>query len=193
MARPLEFDPDKALNEAMELFWSNGYDGTSLSDLLDVMELSKSSFYQSFGNKKQLYQQCLHQYRKQISKQLLADLDNASSAMDFLEDLFVSISRKADTPKGRRGCLIMNSASAKAPFDSEIGKIVKSGAQQFEKIFYKAIKQAQKEGDIPFEKDPHAMAQYLVSSRSGLLAMAKSGSTTEELNQIIEMIFMGLE
>ncbi len=193
MARPLEFDPDQALDEAMELFWSNGYDATSLSDLLDVMELSKSSFYQSFGNKKQLYQQCLHQYRNQVSKKLLADLDKAVSAMDFLEDLFVSISRKANTPKGRRGCLIMNSASAKAPFDQEIGKIVSDGAQQFEKIFYKAIKRAQKEGDIPSNKDPHTIAKYLVSSRSGLLAMAKSGSTTEELNQIIDVILIGLK
>lgn len=193
MARPLEFDPDKALNEAMELFWSNGYDATSLSDLLEAMELSKSSFYQSFGNKKQLYQQCLHQYRKQISKQLLAELDEATSAMDFLKDLFVSISRKANTAEGRRGCLIMNSASAKAPLDSEIGKIVAEGAQQFENIFYQAIKRAQKEGDIPSKKDPQILAKYLVSSRSGLLAMAKSGSTPDELNQIIDVTLMGLE
>jgi TetR/AcrR family transcriptional repressor of nem operon len=185
MARPLEFNPDEALNQALDIFWKKGYDATSLSDLLDAMKLSKSSFYQSFGNKHQLYEQCLQHYRYSISRNMLRDLETAPSALSFIKKLFSSIAKDVSEDKGRCGCMIMNSASAKAPFDEKIGDIVHDGAKQFEDIFYKAVKRAQAKGDIPKDKNPKTLARFLVSSRSGLLAMAKAGASKEELKDII--------
>jgi hypothetical protein len=89
--------------------------------------------------------------------------------------------------------MIMNSASAKAPFDESVGKIVNDGAKQFENIFYKAVQRAQQEKDIPSDKNTKSLAAYLVSSRSGLLAMAKAGVSTSELKKITEMTLTVLE
>lgn len=187
MARPLEFSPDEVVDQAMNIFWQKGYDATSLSDLLAAMNLSKSSFYQSFGSKHRLYEQCLLHYRHSISRKLLKELEAASSGMAFIEQLFNSIAEEVSLQRGRWGCMIMNSASAKAPFDESVGKIVNDGAKQFEKIFYKAVQRAQDEEDISSDKNAKSLAAYLVSSRSGLLAMAKAGATTAELKKIAEM------
>lgn len=187
MARPLEFSPDEVVDQAMNIFWQKGYDATSLSDLLAAMNLSKSSFYQSFGSKHQLYEQCLLHYRHSISRKLLKELEAASLGMAFIEQLFNSIAEEVSQQRGRWGCMIMNSASAKAPFDESIAKIVNDGAKQFEKIFYKAVQRAQDEEDISSDKNAKSLAAYLVSSRSGLLAMAKAGATTAELKKIAEM------
>lgn len=193
MARPLEFNPDEVLGQALELFWEKGYDATSLSDLLAAMQLSKSSFYQSFGNKHQLYEQCLQHYRYSKSSSMLSELENASSALSFIKKLFNSIAKDVSDDKGRWGCMIMNSASAKAPFDDKIGSIVHDGAKQFEDIFYKAVKKAQAEGDIPGDKNPEILARFLVSSRSGLLAMAKAGASREELLEVSTVTLSVLE
>lgn len=188
MARPLEFDPQVAIDQAMEVFWAKGYDATSLSDLLAATSLSKSSFYQSFGSKHGLYEKCLKYYRQSVSTQMLNDLENAPSARRFIEQLFNSIAEEVSRHKGRWGCMIMNSASAKAPFDPSVEKIVHAGAKKFEEIFIKAVKRAQDEGSISKAKNPEAVASYLVSSRSGLLAMARSGAKKEELKRISDMI-----
>lgn len=193
MARPLEFNPQEAVDRAMELFWSKGYDATSLSDLLAAMSLSRSSFYQSFGSKHRLYEQCLQHYRQSIGSQMLNELRKSSSARVFIEQLFNSIAEEVSQQKGRWGCMIMNSASAKAPFDPSVGKIVHAGAKQFEEIFYRAVKRGQTEGEISKDKDPQTLASYLVSSRSGLLAMARAGASIAELKRISEMILTVLE
>ena len=193
MARPLEFNPEEAIGQAMEVFWAKGYDATSLSDLLAATSLSKSSFYQSFGSKHKLYERCLQHYRQSIGNKLLNDLHKAPSARTFIEQLFDSIAEEVSQQKGRWGCMIMNSASAKAPFDLKVGKIVNDGARQFEKIFSRAVKRAQEEGGIPKDKKAEALASYLVSSRSGLLAMARAGASKSELKKISNMILTVLD
>lgn len=193
MARPLEFNPQKAINEATEIFWARGYDATTLSDLLSAMSLSKSSFYQSFGSKHKLYEQCLQNYRQGITRKMLNDLQKAESARLFIEHLFNDIANEVSSKKGRWGCMIMNSASAKAPFDKDIHKIVNDGAKQFEEIFYRALRKAQDEGDISKEKNADKLASYLVSSRSGLLAMARAGVPISQLKTISDMTLSVLD
>ena len=79
VGRPLEFDPNAALEAAMHQFWSKGYEHTSLQDLVTAMNLSKSSLYQAFGSKQQLLQRCLGRYADQFAAQLRQGLADAPS------------------------------------------------------------------------------------------------------------------
>ncbi len=110
MARPLEFDRSEALQQALEVFWENGYEGTSLRLLLRTMDLSRSSFYQSYGSKQRLYEQCLQQYTADVAQDMAEALEAAPSGLPFIEQVLYSIGAAVDEPKGRRGRMVMNAS-----------------------------------------------------------------------------------
>ena len=77
MARPREFSTDDALGQAMDVFWSKGYQATTLGDLTRAMGISKSSFYDTFGSKHELYLASLERYRAAMHERLLAAAERA--------------------------------------------------------------------------------------------------------------------
>ena len=84
----MEFDPEVALAKAMGVFWSQGYEATSTTDLMSAMGLSKSSLYQTFGSKRELFVRCLDHYSDNSSRRLREKLDDADSGKQFLIDFF---------------------------------------------------------------------------------------------------------
>lgn len=193
LGRPLEFDPDESLETAMQLFWSKGYEATSLQDLLNAMALSKSSFYQAFGGKHPLFEQCINRYRDKLATQMLDRLRRAKSGKAFIEESLYSLAEEVRCSEQPRGCLIMNSATEFAQRDPVVAELIAQGTEKFTNVFLAAVKRAQAEGDIPLQKNAHALARYLVSSISGLKTMAKAGTDPTTLEEIVGVVLTALE
>ena len=190
LGRPLEFDPNTALEAAMHQFWSKGYEHTSMQDLLAVMNLSKSSLYQAFGSKRQLFRQCVGRYADQFAAQLRHGLADAPSGWRFIEDFLHSVLRDlAGTP---RGCLVMNTASELGQSEPEIAQDVAQSIGRFRGVLQAAVERAQREGHIAPERDARILASYLVSSMSGLKVQAKAGADAETLKGIIAVVLKAL-
>lgn len=192
MGRPREFDTEEALDQAVEVFWTKGFDATSLQDLLEAMGLSKSSFYQTYGSKGTLYLKAIDRYRTRIVSQMMRDLERAESARAFIDDVFQDLARNLDTPNGRRPCLVMNDSGDVERREDAVARRMRNGAEQFESVFRTAVVRAQREGDVS-ETDPDALARYLMSSRSGLLAVRKTGASEEALQDIIAVTLSALD
>ncbi|MFK5983972.1 MAG: TetR/AcrR family transcriptional regulator [Pseudomonadota bacterium] len=191
--RPIEFNPDTALDAAMQLFWQKGYESTSLQNLINAMDLSKSSFYQAFKSKHQLFQRCIQQYQNMLSGKMKEHLEGAASRKSNISILFYN---KADETSGlnaRRGCLTMNTASEFAQTDPEISALISQSIESFVDVFESAIKQAQQQGEISTDKDARSIAAYLVSSMSGLNTMIKSGADRESIKRIATIILSVLD
>lgn len=193
MGRPREFDPEDALDEAVEVFWTQGSDATSLRDLLEAMDLSKSSFYQTYGSKGELYLRCIDRYRRRVVTRMRQDLERAASARAFIEEVFWALTRDLDAENGRRPCLVMNDSGDVERRAEAVARRMRRGAEQFEAVFRTAVERAQQEGDVPPEKDPEALARYLMSSRSGLLAVRKAGASATTLRDIVEVTLSALD
>jgi len=193
MGRPLEFNPDYALEAAMQLFWRKGYESSSLQDLLGTMGLSKSSFYQTFNSKHALFQQCIQHYRQTLTDEMQAQLQETGSGKTFITTLFHNVSNETTGPDARRGCLLMNTASEFAQSDPEISELVSNSIEQLTKIFEQAIQQAQQQGDISPDNDSQALATYLVSSMSGLRNMVKAGADRKTVKQIADVVISALD
>lgn len=197
IGRPLEFDPDSALDAAMQVFWTQGYERTSMQDLLTAMNLSKSSLYQAFGGKQRLFRQCLTRYTDMLADRLREGLAGAASGRRFIEDFLGSV--LADVEGGaagdarRRGCLVMNTASEFAQSEADIARDVADSIGRFRGVLQAAVERAQREGDIPPERDARQLANFLVSSMSGLKNQAKAGADTDTLKGIIAMILKVLD
>jgi TetR/AcrR family transcriptional regulator, transcriptional repressor for nem operon len=189
----MEFDPDKAIDIAMEVFWCRGYENTSMTDLLGAMDLSKSSFYQTFGNKRQIFERCLKRYADMLSKNMEKELNAADSGRRFIENLFDTIANTAQQAEGAKGCLMVNSANEFGQRDPAIAISLNEGLLLFTEIFMKAVKRAQSEGEISADADPHAIVNYLHVSVSGLRTMIKAGADIKSAKGTVALILRALD
>lgn len=185
VGRPLEFDPDVALEAAMGVFWRKGFDATSVQDLLVAMDISKSSLYQAFGGKQSLFRRCVMRYTDNMAGYMRERLDAAPTGWSFIEGFLYSVLNDTQDEASRRGCLVMNTASEFAQSDAEIARDVMHSIGRFQAVLLAAVERAQREGDIPTERDPQTLANFLVSSMSGLKTQAKAGADALTLRGII--------
>lgn len=187
VGRPLKYDSDEVLKSAMGLFWRHGYEATSLHDLVGAMGLSRSSFYQAFGGKRQLFLRCLERYQADTATDLSARLAAAPSGISFIEETLLWAIEEVIEGVDPRGCLIMNTATEFAQRDPEVAQLVGRGLDQYREIFSRAVQRAQEEGAIDDSRDPEAIAGYLVTSMSGLRTMVKAGTHVGSLRSMIEV------
>lgn len=193
IGRPLEFDPDVALDSAMHVFWRQGYEASSLQDLIGAMGLSKSSFYQAFESKQALFKRCIHFYRQGLVDELQGKLSKTESGKAFIQALFRDVANETAGKDGRRGCLLMNTASEFAQTDPEIAELVSRSIHHLTRLFEKAIEQGQRQGDIPADKNQRELANYLVSSMSGLKNMVKAGADSKSITQTADIVLSVLD
>lgn len=193
MARPPEFDRDVVLERAMEVFWEKGYEAASLQDLIDAMDLSKSSFYQAFRSKHDLFAVTLDHYTDCLSTKLANDLAVSDSGLGFIERTFLGVVESARQKTGLKGCFLINTASEFGQANDEIAELTLSGLRKMERVFTRALVKAQQDGEIPTTKDPKALASYLVSNMSGIKTMVKAGIKPSVLRPIVSTIIASLK
>ncbi len=193
LGRPLEFNPEEALDAAVDVFWCKGYEATSMTDLLDAMDLSKSSLYQTFGSKRQLFERSLARYADWLSAKMTKELAEAKSGRSFIEDTFEAVANTAQQPEGAKGCLIANSANEFGQREPALAIPVSDGLQRFTRVFMDAVIKAQAEGGVSASADPHALANYLLGTMNGLRTMIKAGADKRSAKGMVTLILKALD
>ncbi len=193
IGRPLEYDPAKVLDAAMQTFWRRGYEGTSLHDLLAATGLSKSSFYQAFSSKQAAFHQALTHYCETLTTRLREKLRTADSGWEFIETVLLSAAGEARAGDDPRGCMIVNVATEFSSRDAQVSELVTDGVKRVTLIFVAAVRRAQKEQTIAADKDPKLLGRYLLSSLSGLRTMVKAGSSHGAIAALVIPIMAALK
>jgi TetR/AcrR family transcriptional regulator, transcriptional repressor for nem operon len=193
IGRPLEFDHDQALNAAVEMFWCRGYEATSMSDLLQAMNLSKSSLYQTFGGKQELFRLCLARYAQWLRASMSAELDKAESGFGFLETVLDGVAATAQTTQGLNGCLIVNSVNEFGRRELAIALSLDEGLEPITTLLGAAVSRAQAEGDISPEVDLTSLINYLHVAVSGLRTMIKAGTDVSTARATVALILKALK
>lgn len=188
LGRPREFDIDRTLESATQQFWAVGYEATSLQDLLRVMRLSKSSLYQTFGNKQQLFIRCLGHYQQSMVTQLEEKLAANNSAREFLRGFLEDIITEAQQKTGRRGCLLVNTANELSQRIPEVQLAVAAGAGAVLNVFRRAMELAVQQGDISSSTSIESLVNFYFSGVSGLRTMVKTGIDKRELEPVVALI-----
>ncbi|MAF96864.1 MAG: TetR family transcriptional regulator [Rhodospirillaceae bacterium] len=184
MARPREFDATEALNQAMQVFWSRGYEATSLSDLIGAMKLSKSSFYDTFGSKHEVFLAAIEHYKKTVTAQVSAVSGLDAPARKLIESLFERAVNRMTEEGGKRGCFLNKCAVEVALDDPAAAKLIGGGFAIMEDTFLALVERGQREGEIAPDKDPRALARYLTSSLNGLMVVGKANPDPEALSDV---------
>ena len=195
MARPREFDETEALDKAMRVFWAQGYDATSLTDLLGATGLSKSSLYETFGSKHELFLAALDHYNRTVTaKRVAAAIVAAPSPKAGIAAVFQGLINDMLKPDGdRRGCFVNNCAVEVAAHDAAAAARVCAGLDHLEAAFCAALRRAQAAGEIPAEHEARALARYLTSSLNGLTVMAKAKPRRAALEDVARIVLQALD
>jgi TetR/AcrR family transcriptional repressor of nem operon len=176
------------------VFWSKGYETASLRDLLGAMGISRSSFYDTFGSKHELFLTVLDRYNSTVAScGLEALIQAAPSPKVGIRNLFQGIVEKMAQGEETRGCFINNCAVEVACHDDQAAGRVASGLAKTEETFYCAIRRGQKLGEIAADKEPRALARYLTGTLNGLLVMGKAKAGRRTLQDVVRVALTALD
>jgi len=125
MPRPRTFDREDVLDRALETFWCQGYEATSMQDLVDAMGINRASLYNAFGSKHELFMEVLKHYEMQRLRRVIDTLRQASSAKEAIRDVFERAADEACT-SDQRGCLLTNTATEMCARDAECAEQVQA-------------------------------------------------------------------
>ncbi|GAA1403411.1 TetR/AcrR family transcriptional regulator [Kitasatospora putterlickiae] len=184
MARTKEFDPDAALDSALELFWRRGYEATSMADLVEHLGIGRASVYATFGSKRELYLRALERYGQRQQPVLLAELSQPGPVLPAVRALVRRFSRESaeDCEGGvRRGCFVTNTAVELAPHDQDAARRVEASLLHLETVLTAALVRAGAQGELPEGRDPQALARMLLVLFQGMRVVGKAGDGAARL------------
>ncbi|KAB0266605.1 TetR/AcrR family transcriptional regulator [Microvirga brassicacearum] len=190
MGRPREFDVDEALCSALQLFWRKGYEGTSMSDLTDVMGITRPSLYSAYGNKEDLFRKALDLYERQhlcFAKEAL----QAPTAKEAVQRLLEGYADVLTDPMHPPGCLGVNGALACSEASAPIREELIARRTINEDILRERLERARAEGDLPAGENAADCARYVISVALGMAVKAASGASREELYRVSDFAMRG--
>jgi TetR/AcrR family transcriptional repressor of nem operon len=186
MPRPKEFNPDDALDKAMQVFWHKGYEATSMGDLLSAMNLNRGSLYDTFGDKRTLFLKVMDRYCTTFVGPKFSLLDQPGPALPTLRQFINDITERGLADPQRRGCFISNTVMELSSHEKEIAVTLRQALKLAEDAFFKILTRAKKQGELKDDKDPRALARFLTTMMQGTVVMIKAGTSADVVKQTAE-------
>ena len=174
MARTREFDEEKVLEAAMQLFWEKGYEATSLSDLTSRMGIQRPSIYSTFGDKKELFEAALRRYTTSRAADIRARLQSHVSVKQAFATFFEEVIQAEYTKDLSNGCFCINTMVELAPHDERFEILTREHQLYLAVIFQETIERGVQAGELEADTDAKSLAQALIVSLIGLTVMMKS-------------------
>ncbi|GAA4889806.1 TetR/AcrR family transcriptional regulator [Streptomyces coeruleoprunus] len=186
MGRPKQFDPDVAVERAMDVFWRKGYAGTTPQDLVDELGIGKGSLYNTFGSKRALFEQALRRYRDSQAVALVEMLEQPGPVKARLRRTLGLLAEMDLADPDRRGCMAVNAAAEIAGTDEEATDLVQRMFARTEDAFRALIEEGQRSGEIAPERDPAALGSLLLNTVVGLRLLARVAEGPDRLVRVID-------
>jgi TetR/AcrR family transcriptional regulator, transcriptional repressor for nem operon len=192
MARPRQFDEEDVLERAMHAFWSHGYERTSLDDLLECTQLSKSSLYGAFGDKHSLFIRALERYS--LSQQRLAAdaLGGAEKLRPRLHALLSAVAAESADPDSP-GCLMLSAIADLGSTDPDVRQVSRANGRALCRAFESAIALAQQRGEVPAAVDAPDCAAFIFGSIAGFRIQGRSGVPKRSLLRQVDVVLRSLD
>jgi TetR/AcrR family transcriptional repressor of nem operon len=185
VGRPKQFDPEAAVEQAMQVFWRKGYAATTPQDLVDALGIGKGSLYNAFGSKHALFELALRRYRDSQGVALLKMLEESGSVKDRLRRT-LRVLAEMDVPGAdRRGCMAVNAAAELAGTDESATDLVRRMFDRMEEVFRSLIEEGLRSGEIAAGRDARAMGSLLLNAAVGLRLMARI-TDADRLSRVID-------
>lgn len=188
MARLREFDEEKALDAAMQLFWEKGYAATSLSELTAKMEIQKPSLYSAFGDKEGLFEAALRRYTNLHAANIRTKLQNEQSVKEAIRTFFENMVEEEYKKEFSKGCFCINTMVELAPHNEKFEVLTREHQMYLAVIFQELITKGIRSGELQNDLNAKALAQTLVTSLIGLTVLMKSRPERSIIDNSVSLI-----
>ncbi|MFH7595622.1 TetR/AcrR family transcriptional regulator [Streptomyces racemochromogenes] len=186
MGRPKQFDPDAAVEQAMQVFWRQGYAATTPQDLVDALGIGKGSLYHAFGSKHALFELALRRYRDSQALAVIEALGGDGPVKDRLRAALRMLVEMDLTDPDRRGCMAVNTAAELAGADEVAAELVRRMFDRTEEALRALVEEGRRSGEISAERDARAVGSMLLSTAVGLRLLARVAEGPERLSLVVE-------
>lgn len=193
MPKNKQFDENDVLYKAKDVFCQKGYNGTSMDDLVQATGLSRSSIYDTFGDKHGLFLTTLNKYRCDQSGQLKALLEKTESPKKKIRIMFDHVVNDILSDKQRKGCLLINVTMELTSVDNDVANIAHANMEEFEQQFYNLVKEGQAKGEITKNFTAKALSRHLYNSMTGLRLTGKNRCDADTFKDIVKIALAILE
>jgi len=185
VSRSKEFDVNEVLDKAMVLFWEQGYEKTSMSDLVEHMGIHRRSLYDTFGDKHSLFLQAITRYMGKVQANLTSEIKPSKTATEALYSIFqFMVTDQEELPSG---CLIVNSVTELAARDAEVNSKSIESFQGTENMLEQIILWGQKDGEFTSKQSAKELAAYLHNVSIGIRVMGRSSVDKAKLLNIVDV------
>lgn len=179
--RPRTFDRQKALQQAMEVFWERGFDNASMSELTRAMGINSPSLYAAFGSKEALFREAVQLYMNEGGGGIWGPLDSIDCARDAIDHVLHATALTFSQHSPSRGCLIVLASPQSQGGNPEIGEELEQHRNHNRCAIEQRLQRAIKEGELPASTDCRAVANYYATVQHGMSILARDGATRQEL------------
>lgn len=184
--RPKDFDEGVALDRAVDIFWRQGYEATSLEQLLAVMKMGKGSMYHNFGNKREVFKLALDRFIHNFSTWFTSEISEAKDPIEFIRNFFLSIPKQGTTDHVK-GCFLGNTVAELATVDPGLEKLAVEHLGKIEQTFFKYIKEAQSNGRLKSREDAKLLARHLINLWNGLNITRRMYQNPKDLLPLVHL------
>lgn len=186
IGRPRAFDRDSALLAAMRTFWTQGYEGTSVQDLVSAMGVNKPSLYSTFGCKEEIFREAVELYDRVEGRATSQSLSQAQTAREAVETMLRSNASAYAVDEGPRGCMIVLSSLLGAPENDSVRAFLADNRLKGEKELRDRLARGIAQGDLLASADVDQLAAFYTTVLEGLSIQARDGASAKKLNMIID-------
>ena len=189
MPRPREFDIDEAIQAAMLTFWEQGYEATSLDDLLDRTGIARSSLYQAFGSKHGLFDRALERYNRVQISAMIGDMETSEDGLVAITRFFAGMKQQVenDLASSAAGCLMTNSMAERGSEDDSVGKRSRAYRARLAAAFLRQLDIASHQGEIA-SGDQDDRSKLLAASTVGFFVYLRGSDDPAELVTLLEAL-----
>ncbi|MBO4225695.1 TetR/AcrR family transcriptional regulator [Bradyrhizobium neotropicale] len=184
MGRPREFDEQRVLAAAGDVFWARGYEATSTRALTECTGLTPASLYNAFGDKRGFYLRVLDYYLETL-RERIARLESTRSPGRAIAGFFREVIDRSLADPQHRGCMLMNTAIEVTNDDPEMRRIVGDEMVVIERFFCRCTVAAQQNGEIPKDQQAEDIARMLLGLLTGLRVLARVRPDAKLLNGLV--------
>ena len=185
MARPIEYDEAEVLARALEQFWREGYEASSVNKLLDCCNINRGTLYNSFTDKNTFFKIVIKHYNEMLDRQIAVSLKNSElgtweSITAFFDETVVNVPAR----QRNLGCLLVNSLCANVNYDGEIKRILRASLNRTRQALVARLREAGAKGKLKKGMDEFLAADILMNTLHGIRVNSRNGKSARQLKSI---------
>ena len=177
----------------MRLFWRKGYAATSVEDLIEALHLSRSSLYDTFGDKRTLFLEALKLYSEKVLSATARTLNESPSPIVGIQKVFDDLIAGIGSETGELGCFMVNSVAELVPYDPDVTEIATKYADLLQQLFMTVLTEARSQNMVTKKQTPEQLAAYVFNMIQGMRVLIKSGATREQVQAISDITLKSLQ